>query len=703
MPAHAFAAAPEPLPALPWAVGAPLFADDPGAGRVTAIERHAEFVRLTIATSAGTNGLEIAVNDGNTAPNATHHYRVQPAPGAAADAPTIDRVVTMLRVLEAKSNHRPFVGRAGPAPAGGPPLLSIAPDSSWQAPAQVGWVPYVGWLGLNLVALGLALFIAGSGRQRTTGVLMSIVAFCAGFAGFWWLNDTAAWLADDVWWPLFSAMQEGTTGERIEHLAGRGMHAGPNFHALNHLATGGVGFGAVDVAALNSGIWLVAALGFLVFARRRVGLAMGLLLGVLFAGNTVGLHAAFSELPSAWIALYTIAAFIGIDRAADSASKPVRVAAILLLVATTLLCWGTRAEASAIGVVAVAVVGLRGLVGAVAALRRLATAWSVLPGWLRGASWAALVLLAAVVVLPALGRLAPTPCAGDLCYLAIATGTSDLLPSLAWLPGFLVGTALPVGLGVLIVGVMVRALVRPLHLYGLSVAALVMYRVYFIAGHGLTLSNYELFRYATLFLPLFLLLAVDLLGELVRMRYWTGLTGTRQRSLAIVFVASLAVFPQMTSAYVPDWPSTLANNQQLESRTLLAWTHRYPTCAFISVVASENTVVPQNAAAPENTADSRSQLLLFGGVKSGIAPHRFDLSAIDEVRAQAGRAPCSWFYEGVDCAALGGACARFAGDRSPAQSRSWASRRYLADHFARPPANGSVRVGLYPLSAGGGT
>jgi len=676
--------------ALPWTQGDRIEVDG-GAAIVRGVQRKLEFVRLKLGLEpavAGATGtaVEIRFNSGPPGDYATRSYRVQPAPGVDAHMPTIRAVMKSLRALDV-AGHVPFVAvssgkRKKPVkPASKAPSV----EATWTTPAEHGWGRHAGWLALNALALTLMIAIlVGTPAPRPMATVRRLGAYVVVGGLLLWLYGTLP--------P--TSLQEGGTGVRIEQLYGHGVHHGPNFTAVMHALTGGEGYGLASLAARNGVLTAIAGLLFAAFASRRLPLAPAAALAAIFALNHTALHTAAAELPSALVVLYATALALALDHgraAAGPHRARIRGLVLLLVVALTALLWGTRRETAVVGALAIVVIGLRGGFELVPALRRLRTAGMIatdgLPA-LRPALVAVGVTVTALLVLPAIGERAVSSCSEHWCYLARALIGEELFGSLVWLPGFMVGTALPVGVGAAVVAAMALLLVSPLADFGLPLAALVLYRVYFVAGHGITLEHYELFRYATVFQALWLLAAVGVLARVLAHPRWAGLPRRVRRGVGVAFMVSLALFPATSSDYLPRWPDMLQTNQQRESRTLLAGTRAHPACAFVSAVAAGRVDQP------------RAELALFGGPDSGISPARYGIGELDRVLGDARHAPCRLFYKGLDCAALGPTCDRFIGSAVERAAASWPSRRYLADHFTRPPATGTLHVGLYDLQAG---
>ena len=102
---------------LPWAVG-----DAVGGGyRITGIERHPEFVRLSVAGGDVKTGVEITYNQEGPGEFATEHYRVQPAPGEKPPAGLLKRFKAALDQVEASAGGVLLVTKTSveeqPAPA----------------------------------------------------------------------------------------------------------------------------------------------------------------------------------------------------------------------------------------------------------------------------------------------------------------------------------------------------------------------------------------------------------------------------------------------------------------------------------------------------------------------------------------------------------------------------------------------------------
>jgi hypothetical protein len=655
---------------LPWSLG-----DEIGKkGRVfvvSAIDRNAEFVRVRLhAAHVGDVNVEVRVGNGTQGPYSTGAYAVQPAPGQEApdNGPAellIGDVTEQLRAWQKRTGHRPFVtqlsARGEITPAKRP--QSSQREATWTTPVEHGWGRHAGWLALNLLALVLCLLIARAD---------ALIPIVGGAVAMALMSDVPIW--------LINSMQEAGTGGRIEQLYGHGVHAGNNFTAVAHALTGGGGYGIADIARVNVVLWVAFAGLFVAFAIRRAGLLTGVTIAAVGVLNGIMLHAATSELPSMLVACY-----IALGAIAIANRDPERRGNVILLVGLfatlSVLLWGTRREV----VVVPLLVGVFYLVDT-ALPRRVRTAWEVLSTLQRAGLSALMVALFATVLMPLAGASLEPECAEHWCYLARSMRGEELAASLVWLPGFLIGTALPIGFAVLLAAAMLRVLIAPSAALGLGVAMLLLYRVYFIAGHGITLEHYELYRYSSILLPLCTLLCVEVAAAVKESTLFTARSERTRRLLFVGLFVAMFAFPGGGSSYDPPWPQPLARNQQQEVRALLRWTASQPTCAFVSVVAKGGA----------GGAARQTELAVFGGRDSGVNPSHYSVSALPDLLNDIGHVACLRFYAGLDCLAVPRSCERFTRSEPLGMIR-FAAAPYLADHFARPPAEGTLQVALHPL------
>ena len=673
-------AAPAPLP---WKAGDVVGSrggEEKAQWRVTSWDRKLEFIRIDLARDDGSKTrVEVRYGSGKPSEYATELYAVQPAPDVKPDLDAIGSVLADLRAWQKQPGHVPFVAAAAAkkeTPKRSPPVSAApqAKQATWSTPQEYGWGRHVPWLALNILAIAL-FFVAVPCRAP------ALIAFVAGCVVLLWFRGEGL----PIQW--VNSLQEGGTGPRIEALYGHGIHAGPNHASVANAITGGHGYSIAHLAGLNVALWVVSSLLFAAWSIARGGMAIGIAMTALFAFNGNALQTSTSELPAGLVIVYVmmlVASGLFAGRPAEYAENKGRdeprlkiAARIGLVAAVSVLLWGTRTETIAIGAA----------VGAALAWDRFgAVNLACIPSTpTRKVLIAAIVAVAGWLILPVLGRAIEPMCHEHWCYAVRAMQGEDLGRSLLWLPGFLVGTAMPVGIGLLLLAAFVRIALAPLAVLGIGVATVALYRVYFVAGHGITIEHYELYRYAAVFAPLCVILCTDLAASICESTWWASQSGRTRLGIWAAAGVSMVIFPGATSDYDPPWGRPMARNQQIEARILLATARNHSKCAVVSLVA---------AGGPG--ADARTEWALFGGESSNVTPSRYPPDQLDLLLSDTRHVECTLFYRGLDCASIPGVCDPYT--KTPAvDTVTFASARYLADHFARPPAEGQITVSLHPF------
>jgi hypothetical protein len=482
--------------------------------------------------------------------------------------------------------------------------------------------------GLGLRLLGVAVLLAVAGGEIDFPDMVAVPA----------AEDTVA-------------LQEGGTEQNIEQIYGLGVHAGPLFGDLQRLAPGA---GPPD---LRRQVWLnrwLAALGILLFPVvawfASGSFLLALVLGRVFAMGMLAHHMGLSELPAALTALqFWLGALAAwrldqglVRRAAGEAVSRLQMAvAVALLILVTALAAGTRLELAGLGVVALTVVALRGVLGD-AALRRV-DRW---PGALWEAlrtRWAALALAAgaaaAGVLVLGLSRRIGSP---EIQW--VVTGLNPLHLGILQLPIFLT-TVLPLVFAVLLVLGFLHGVRRWRAFFGLPLAVLLLWGVYHRASHE---APREAFRYLCLIIPpLLLLVAVGWreLSDLAARRSW-GRGWERPALLAMILLAlvppghgraGLFGLPRAETDGYRALPISM--DLQREVRGLLALRDGHPDCLVAAPVT-------RSRGGPERGQAHR--LVLFH--PDWAAPERLaGDDGLGEALRRAGTDACVLLYLGLDC------------------------------------------------------
>lgn len=457
-------------------------------------------------------------------------------------------------------------------------------------------------------------------------------------------------------------LHEGGTEQNIEQVYGLGVHAGPLFKELRHLAAGE---GAADLRRV---VWLnrwLAAIGLLVFPVvawfASGSFLLGLILGRVFAAGMLAHHLGLSELPAALLMvqlwLGALAAWRldqGLTRrAAGEASGRVEMAtAAALLVLVTGLAAGTRLEVAGLGVVALAAAALRGILGD-ARLRRVdrwpAALWEALR--LR---WGALGLVIGVAAAGLLAlRLTFELDSPELQW--VVAGLNPLHLGIFQLP-ILVTAVLPLGFAVLLALGFVHSLRRWRAFFGLPLAVLLLWGVYHRASHE---APREAFRYLCLIAPALLLFVAfgwRELSDVAARRSW----GRGWERPALVVMVLLMLVPPghgraglfgMVRGELDGYRGrSISMDVQREVRGLLALRDRYPDCLVVSPVTRSRGGAQRGQV---------HRLVLFHPDWEGPESLPGDDGLAEALRRSQGDG-CVLLYLGLDCnLADGDGCDRF--------------------------------------------
>lgn len=504
---------------------------------------------------------------------------------------------------------------------------------------------------LALAVVALVTWVGASVPRRRSALFGVLLA--AAWTAFSWWSTHDAIAAPDV----FTQLQEGNGLQRAYVLHGRGAHAhDPFFRLADRFVDGPPNWRAY--VRMNRWLAGVNACAMFAIAWWRLGnVVLGLGFALLFAGNRNALDSATSELPSQLIFVYVL---IGALAAAllDSRRLRARRLAIVMLAILIPLAAGVRTEVGAAAAIALIVAAVRVVQGdawiaglwdrSLARLRRLwRFPWYVTIAVLVAVSWLWAVL----------------PVADH--WLWVVDALYPFNPSFLHLYVF-AATVLPIGVVLLCVAGTVGAL-RRLHVWlGLPVIVLVLWRLYYSAGHG---YRFELIRYLTIVLPALLLLALGGWTELQRWLTYRRVPALVRRH-AGAGVIVLCLLPPIGVAADRDIAaigplSRTQRDTQLEFVYLRRLVADNPTCAFVA---------PVDIGHP-----TRRAYALFGG---SLAYPRDFAHVPDELTATvlhyAPTADCVLLVLGLDCHIVG----------RPGCSDDAALGPLLERHdVARPPYN----------------
>ena len=242
------------LPAdVPLTVGASV-----GGWQVTAVERHPEFLRISLAGPKGDAAQAEVVPGTAGEPFATAHYRVQPGPGAALPPELRDALLQQLETYEKSPGHLPLVAplpRGVPAAEGSPPGLQTAIP-----PAPSVLPPVLALLAVMGLFIGMYQGLRGM-KGMGAALVLALGISLAALVVRWWLS------------PFVPASTQGTAYARalfaphgflLRHMVQAIEYIGftvdiPRVQQVN-LILGSLGAGAVGLAAFTAGRRLVPAL-----------------------------------------------------------------------------------------------------------------------------------------------------------------------------------------------------------------------------------------------------------------------------------------------------------------------------------------------------------------------------------------------------------------------------------------------------------
>ena len=492
-----------------------------------------------------------------------------------------------------------------------------------------------------VAACGYCAWLWSDGQRDRMKLVLGAVLGCAALTAL-----VAVWAPSQVPADWYTPLQEGNSRATIAGLHGRGAHAGENLRGLQELVAGRSWLRAGDVMRANVWFSALAAVLFLFIARFALAAWWpALAFTAVLAGNRVAVDAAVSELPGPLLACYTMLGVVvfsahrrGVDRGRDPAERPesrgfrgVRLATAAPLVAMALLIAAaalTRVETlllPAMALVAMAAELALGEERLAAAGRRLL--W--LLRWIVQLPWPALLLLLAVLTTPWWSN----PMGGHAQWVLDAAWPLNL--SAVLLPWWAT-QAIPVVAVLLAVCGLIAGLRRPIATGLLAVSVLLLWRLYYTAGHGF---RFELHRYGTMLLPPLLVVALLGWGELVR---WLGRMfprgGWRKPAIAIgltlLFVD--AGYGVQRQAYQLEHKRQLMQgNLQVEARWLLAHVRRRPEAVFVAPVLS--------------SPHRRSVYLLFGQPLHEPVELPAQRAALDAWLHHNARGKPALLYRGRDC------------------------------------------------------
>lgn len=483
-----------------------------------------------------------------------------------------------------------------------------------------------GWLVIG--AAGLLIALLGVWARRSPRRLVAILAIGAAAAA-------AALLPTDEWLvQRLTILHEGNSERTLQALFGRG-HIRDGLVNLWHDASPGQVLPIIAGIRLNLAATVLFVGGLLlavteVLRPTRAGMAFLLLLGV---SSPLVILPAFSELPSALVNLYFVAALLPARLIArGEATGALRLGSATLLGALAVLMVRARLEMLILVVPGGAVL-LAPLLGMAPAAARIENRTVAFCGWLMGHPAR---LVAAVALCLVAERGVQNVARGHASWAAAAFNPFDLV--VFRLPA-VIAEASSLGLALLCCLGWFYALKRWRAYAGLSISLLILGRLYLSASHGV---DAETFRYLT-YIGAALLLLSALGVEQLRLAITARLDG---RTLPRAWVAALALLCIPFGGDVDDQFRLLApaesDAEQREARFLANQLLERRDCTFVAPVA--------DVAGP-------MVLVLRAGEDRRI------VSSLDEASELAPASGCTLLYAGLDCHLVDGLdCSGHAGD-----------------------------------------
>jgi hypothetical protein len=550
--------------------------------------------------------------------------------------------------------------------------------------AALAWLAATG-IALVLLAAALAGWVrAQPARRRLVGLAATGVAATAAL-----LFVLSQRLAVPIGW--VSVLMEGPTVRNVEQLYGSGAHFGPGFQYVGYWLAERPA--ATLPAVVHANVCLAALNAVLFFFIARAVLPSwwaSLAFALVYAGNINTLHADLSETPAPlWAAHFWLgctAAAIVTDAA--HATRRVRwlAYAALLLLAGLATLLRTELLVLAGPAVAVATAMLLHGEGAIRAAARRGV--DGLRRLLTGPAWR---LLAVGIALMAL-ELVQWP-GNEWGWMAAALRPLNL--SFLLLPSLL-GVVLPFGIVILFVLGMVHTLRRWFTFLLLPVSALLLFKIYASAAHGVF---FERMRYLTFLMPAVMFIALFGYRELEDWArrwawpwWWTRLAILLLLASCTVWQAAgpKEIYRRRQQLPGLDTPSFLLSwNQQTEVRYLLDLVRRYPDCVFLARSAQTVWV-----------GDGRSgyRWLVFGAHVDRYRALPDDGQALEDIAAQAAPgAACVLLYRGLDCNLTRvDACDADSQGRPVVEERTFENLPYndITEYGAHRP---QIRLGVYAV------
>ncbi len=665
---------------LPWKPGDALS----GGWVIAEVQRHAEFVRLTLKRGDLAGCVEVRYRRENDPPSwCTRDYRVQPCPHAAADEPLLRAMLEQLRGRKAGGEDARFVYRVsnpeGPGQGSGrrPPLV---------------FYPTVFYAGLNGLALLLFLVLLAGWLRRFPqyrAVAVSGALLAAGAVG----AVILAWDPARIPAGWVTVLHEGYGYQNVMQLCGSGVHAESNFLVLQELWSGVEAYysGSVVLRAtvlVNICLAAVNTIFFFVVAyvmSRKAWVA--LLVSFLMAANLNFIHATASETPAQLLLAYFLMATLpaALLNAREKAGGFTAWVAMFDLVLLCVLACATRFDMIVLGLPAV----VSGLVRLFSLGPRILARLEVLWRWSRR-NWRWLLPAAVAVAAASTIWWAGYQYPGDPRVGWAIDGLFPFNPSFLTPPRFLV-VYLPLGLVLLIVLGFVGAFRRLFTTFFLPLSLLVLWRTYYSATHGYGGPFYERFRFLTYLGPAFIFLALYGFRELGR---WI-VRGAHTRLAAVLLgLLFLAWCPWGWGGYfdaghdLPSLPRNrllLSRNQQTEVRYLLDLMDRYPECAFLT-----RTIKHDDRGRP------RYLWGLFGKkVRTDLFLQNEGETLYDVAASRTADHPCVLFYYGLDCQKESGDGCRAEIENRPVVEEHRLENLQYTDYHGGDSHPAVIRLGVF--------
>ena len=624
---------------LPWKPGD----QTAGGWSVAKLQRHAEFIRLSMTRGTAAACVEVRYRQKEDPPAwSTRDYRIQPCPRAPADEPLLRELLEQLRDWELAREHVRFVKQT-------PESWSAGPGGGPQRPPLI-FYPTAFYTGLNCLALLLflglvAFWLRRYPQDRPVAVAGALLA--AGAVGAVLL----LWDPSEIPAGWVTILHEGYGYQNVMHLSGSGVHAENNFLVLQELWAGVGAYYSGSVvlratvlvniclALAGTGLFFVVAF---VMSRK---LWIALLFSFFLAANINFIHAVASETPALLLFVYflmsTLPAALLNDR--ENTGWLVAGLAVFDLVLLGVLICATRFDMIVL-VLPALLAGFIQLFNLGPRIRRLLSAlWR----WTRG-NWRWLLPAALVLAAASTAWWAGYHHRGDPRIAWAIDGLFPFNPSFLTPPWFL-AVYLPLGLVLLIVLGFIGGFRGLIRTYFLPLSILVLWRTYYSATHGWGGPFYERFRFLTYLTPVFIFLALHGSRELGRwVAGWPWLRARARAAAVVLGLLFLVWWPPGWGGHfneghdlpgLPHQRLLMSRNQQTEVRYMLDLMDRYPDCAFIT-----RTIKHDDVGKPQ---------YLWGLFGKKVRTDLFfqkpgeTLWQVSQDRAPAN--PCVFFYYGLDC------------------------------------------------------